>query len=177
MKTITFTDVELAHVRRAVASLAGTDADGEHYVVNGTKRFITWAAHDAAENVIHCVLARPQGVDGAGGPGTKGLSLFIVPSQLFDPETGDLLGPNGVVAANIEHKMGILGTPTCELVLGNREPAIGTLLGDAHDGIRQMFEIITYVRMMVGLKTVAAERRGPAPDAVAGEHRRRHRAA
>lgn len=133
-----------------------TLADDGTWHLTGTKRFITWAAHDAAENVIHCVLARPQGVDGAGGPGTKGLSLFIVPSQLFDPETGDLLGPNGVVAANIEHKMGILGTPTCELVLGNREPAIGSLLGDAHDGIRQMFEIITYVRMMVGLKTVAA---------------------
>ncbi len=131
-------------------------ADDGTWHLSGTKRFITWAAHDAADNVIHCVLARPQGVEGAGGPGTKGLSLFIVPSQLFDPQTGELLGPNGVVAANIEHKMGILGTPTCELVLGNREPAVGTLLGDTHDGIRQMFEIITYVRMMVGLKTVAA---------------------
>jgi alkylation response protein AidB-like acyl-CoA dehydrogenase len=142
-------DVGLGRTRAALAD------DGTWHLT-GTKRFITWAAHDAAENVIHCVLARPQGVDGQGGPGTKGLSLFIVPSQLFDPETGDLLGPNGVVAANIEHKMGILGTPTCELVLGNREPAVGTLLGDTHDGIRQMFEIITYVRMMVGLKTVSA---------------------
>ncbi len=133
-----------------------TPAGDGTWHLTGTKRFITWAAHDAAENVIHCVLARPQGVGGVGGPGTKGLSLFIVPSQLFDPQTGQLLGPNGVVAANIEHKMGILGTPTCELVFGNREPAVGTLLGDTHDGIRQMFEIITYVRMMVGLKTIAA---------------------
>ncbi|MBL0004549.1 MAG: acyl-CoA dehydrogenase family protein [Actinomycetales bacterium] len=142
-------DVGLGRTRAALA-------DDGNWHLTGTKRFITWAAHDAAENVIHCVLARPQGVEGQGGPGTKGLSLFMVPSQLFDPETGELLGPNGVVAANIEHKMGILGTPTCELVLGGREPAVGTLLGDTHDGIRQMFEIITYVRMMVGLKTVSA---------------------
>ncbi|MBK8469143.1 MAG: acyl-CoA dehydrogenase [Actinomycetales bacterium] len=133
-----------------------TQAEDGSWHLSGTKRFITWAEHDAAENIIHCVLARPQGVDGAGGPGTKGLSLFIVPSQLFDPQTGEILGRNGVVAANLEHKMGIVGTPTCELVFGNREPAVGTLLGDKHEGIRQMFEIITYVRMMVGLKTVAA---------------------
>ncbi len=142
-------DVGLGRTRAVPAE------DGSWHLT-GTKRFITWAAHDAAENVIHCVLARPQGVEGAGGPGTKGLSLFIVPAQLFDPKTGEILGPNGVVAANIEHKMGILGTPTCELVFGNYAPAVGTLLGDRHDGIRQMFEIITYVRMMVGLKTIAA---------------------
>ncbi len=141
-------DVGLA---RTKASLA----DDGTWHLTGTKRFITWAEHDAAENVIHCVLARPQGVEGAGGSGTKGLSLFLVPSKLYDPQTGEILGPNGVVAANIEHKMGILGTPTCELVFGGREPAIGTLLGDAHEGLRQMFEILTYVRMKVGMKTIA----------------------
>ncbi len=124
--------------------------------LTGTKRFITWAEHDAAENVIHLVLARPSGVEGVGGPGTKGLSLFVIPAHHFDPQTGEILGRNGVIVANLEHKMGISGTPTCELVFGESEPAVGTLLGDAHDGIRQMFEIITYVRMMVGLKTVAA---------------------
>ena len=129
--------------------------DGSWQLV-GTKRFITYAEHDATENIIHMVLARPQGVQGAGGPGTKGLSLFVVPSHRYDPLTGEILGRNGAVVTNLEHKMGILGSPTCELVFGEEEPAIGSLLGDRHEGIRQMFEIITYVRMKVGLKAIAA---------------------
>ncbi len=139
-----------------IARTRATPRDDGTWEITGTKRFITWAEHDAAENVVHMVLARPQGIDGAGGPGTKGLSLFVVPNHRFDPQTGELTGRNGVVAASLEHKMGIVATPTCELVFGEREPAVGTLLGEAHDGIRQMFEILTYVRMMVGLKTIAA---------------------
>ncbi|MEW2386111.1 acyl-CoA dehydrogenase [Micromonospora sp. NPDC047707] len=123
--------------------------------LSGTKRFITWAEHDASENVVHLVLARPVGVPDAGGPGTQGLSLFVVPSHLHDPQTGELRGRNGVVATSLEHKMGVVATPTCELVFGAEKPAVGTLLGDTHAGIRQMFEIITYVRMMVGLKAIA----------------------
>jgi alkylation response protein AidB-like acyl-CoA dehydrogenase len=142
-------DVGIARTR-AVPQPDGT------WHLHGTKRFITWAEHDAADNVVHMVLARPQGVEGAGGPGTKGLSLFVVPNHRFDPHTGELTGRNGVITASLEHKMGIVATPTCELVFGEREPAVGTLLGEAHDGIRQMFEILTYVRMMVGLKTIAA---------------------
>lgn len=130
--------------------------DDGSWHLSGTKRFITWAEHDAAENVIHLVLARPQGVPGVGGPGTAGLSLFVVPARTFDPQTGEVGDRNGVLVTNLEHKMGISGTPTCELTFGEKSPAVGTLLGESHQGIRQMFEIITYVRMMVGLKTVAA---------------------
>ena len=77
-------------------------------------------ASDLTENVIHLVLARPQGIEGVGGPGTKGLSLFIVPKFHFDHETGELTGErNGAYVTNVEHKMGIKVSNTCELTFGD----------------------------------------------------------
>ena len=92
-----------------------------------------------------------------GGPGTKGLSLFIVPKWHFDLETGELTGErNGVYATNVEHKMGIRGSTTCELTFGDGDtPAKGWLLGEVHAGIAQMFQVIEYARMMVGTKAIA----------------------
>ena len=75
-----------------------------------------------SENIIHLVLARPDGVEGAGGPGTKGLSLFIVPKYHFDLETGELTGErNGVYVTNVEHKMGIKVSNTCEVTFGDQQ--------------------------------------------------------
>ena len=102
------------------------------------------------------MLARPVDTPGAGGPGTKGLSLFVVPKFHFDAETGELGERNGVFATNVEHKMGLKASTTCELTFGEHGmPAKGWLLGDVHDGIRQMFLIIEYARMMVGTKAIA----------------------
>ena len=129
-------------------------ADGTWHI-EGVKRFITSGEWDWPENIVHLVLARPEGVDGAGGPGTKGLSLFVVPKYRFDFETGELGARNGVYATNLEHKMGLRASATCELTFGADEPAVGYLLGDVHDGIRQMFQIIEYARMMVGTKAMA----------------------
>jgi len=123
--------------------------------IEGVKRFITSGEHDLTENIVHLVLARPAGVEGAGGPGTKGLSLFIVPKHRFDLQTGELRERNGVYATNVEKKMGIKASSTCELTFGDGEPAIGYLLGDVHDGIAQMFQVIEYARMMVGSKAIA----------------------
>ncbi|RIQ19502.1 acyl-CoA dehydrogenase [Jiangella rhizosphaerae] len=123
--------------------------------IEGVKRFITSGEHDMSENIVHLVLARPVGVEGAGGPGTKGLSLFIVPKFRFDPETGELGERNGVYATNVEKKMGLKVSSTCELTFGDGEPAVGWLLGDVHDGIAQMFQVIEYARMMVGTKAIA----------------------
>jgi alkylation response protein AidB-like acyl-CoA dehydrogenase len=129
--------------------------DGSWHI-EGVKRFITSGEHDLTDNIIHYVLARPVGVEGAGGPGTKGLSLFIVPKFHFDEETGELRERNGVFATNVEHKMGLKVSNTCELTFGEHGiPAKGWLLGDIHDGIRQMFLIIEYARMMVGTKAIA----------------------
>jgi hypothetical protein len=117
--------------------------------LEGVKRFITGGEHDAAENIIHLVLARPEGAL----PGTKGLSLFVVPKYLVNPD-GSLGERNGVLATNLEKKMGLKGSTTCEMTFGADRPAIGTLVGNAHDGIRQMFRVIEGARMMIGTKAM-----------------------
>ncbi|GAA4770823.1 MULTISPECIES: acyl-CoA dehydrogenase [Streptomyces] len=124
--------------------------DGSWHI-EGVKRFITSGEHDMEENILHYVLARPEGA----GPGTKGLSLFLVPKYHFDWETGELGERNGVYATNVEHKMGLKASNTCEITFGDRHPAKGWLIGDKHDGIRQMFMIIEFARMMVGTKAIA----------------------
>ncbi|MET9296497.1 acyl-CoA dehydrogenase [Streptomyces sp. NPDC003077] len=124
--------------------------DGSWHI-EGVKRFITSGEHDMSENIVHFVLARPEGA----GPGTKGLSLFIVPKYDFDWETGELGERNGVYATNVEHKMGLKASNTCEMTFGANHPAKGWLLGEKHDGIRQMFKIIEFARMMVGTKAIA----------------------
>ncbi|MTB89663.1 acyl-CoA dehydrogenase [Aeromicrobium senzhongii] len=127
--------------------------------IEGVKRFITSAVSDLGENTMHMVLARPVGVEGAGGPGTKGLSLFLVPEHHFDLETGELTGErNGVYVTNVEKKMGIKVSATCEVTFGDPQlggPATGWLLGEVHDGINQMFRVIENARMMVGSKAIA----------------------
>ncbi|MGC1209994.1 MAG: acyl-CoA dehydrogenase [Micromonospora sp.] len=129
--------------------------DGSWHI-EGVKRFITSGEHDLSDNIIHYVLARPVGVDGVGGPGTKGLSLFVVPKYHFDENTGELGERNGVFATNVEHKMGLKVSNTCEMTFGEHGvPAKGWLLGDKHEGIRQMFMIIEHARMMVGTKAIA----------------------
>ena len=123
--------------------------------IEGVKRFITSAEHDMTDNIVHLVLARPVGVEGVGGPGTKGLSLFLVPKYHVDLETGELGARNGVYATNVEKKMGLKVSTTCELTFGEKEPAIGWLVGDVHEGIAQMFMVIENARMMVGTKAIA----------------------
>jgi alkylation response protein AidB-like acyl-CoA dehydrogenase len=122
--------------------------------IEGVKRFITSAEHDLADNIFHLVLARPQG----HGPGTKGLSMFLVPKYLVS-EDGTVGERNGVAVTNVEHKMGLKASATCELTFGAGQPggrpAVGTLVGGVHDGIRQMFRIIEDARMMVGTKAIA----------------------
>ncbi|WP_329210562.1 acyl-CoA dehydrogenase [Streptomyces sp. NBC_01708] len=125
--------------------------DGSWHI-EGVKRFITSGEHDMSENILHYVLARPEGA----GPGTKGLSLFLVPKFHFDWTTGELGARNGVYATNVEHKMGLKASNTCEMTFGDQHPAKGWLIGDKHDGIRQMFRIIEFARMMVGTKAIAA---------------------
>ncbi|MBF6285132.1 acyl-CoA dehydrogenase [Nocardia cyriacigeorgica] len=129
---------------KAVAQPDGT------WHIEGVKRFISGGdVGDTADNVFHLVLARPEGA----GPGTKGLSLFYVPKYLFDPETLELGDRNGVYVTNLEHKMGLKSSPTCELTFGGEVPAVGWLVGEVHDGIAQMFQVIENARMMVGVKS------------------------
>jgi hypothetical protein len=125
--------------------------DGSWHI-EGVKRFITSAEWDIPENIVHLVLARPEG----SGPGTKGLSLFVVPKFLVDLETGEIGERNGVFVTNVEKKMGLKVSTTCELTFGETDvPAVGWLVGDVHKGIAQMFEVIEMARMMVGSKAIA----------------------
>jgi alkylation response protein AidB-like acyl-CoA dehydrogenase len=121
--------------------------------IDGVKRFITNGdTDDLFENIMHLVLARPEGA----GPGTKGLSLFLVPKFLPDPETGEPGERNGAFVTGLEHKMGLKVSATCELTFGQHGvPAKGWLVGDTHNGIAQMFKVIEYARMMVGTKAIA----------------------
>ena len=131
-------------------SKAVQQPDGTWHIT-GTKRFITSGDADLYENIVHFVLARREG----GGPGTKGLSLFLIPKFMFNHETGELGKRNGVYVTNVEHKMGLNVSSTCEMNLGEHEPAVGYLLGEVHEGIAQMFKVIEFARMMVGTKAIA----------------------
>jgi len=124
--------------------------EGDRYHLNGVKRFITAGEEDYHENILHVVLARPTGA----GPGTKGLSLFIVPKYMVNPD-GSPGARNGVVATKLEEKMGIHASSTCELTFGLEQPCVGFLVGNRHDGIRQMFEIIKNARLTIGIKSAA----------------------
>lgn len=127
-----------------------THIEGDTYHLEGVKRFITSGEHDFAENIIHLVLARREG----GEPGTKGLSMFIVPKFLVNDD-GSLGERNGIVATNLEKKMGIKASTTCELTMGTDGPCVGYLVGGVHQGIRQMFHIIEDARLLIGTKSAA----------------------
>ena len=127
-----------------------THVAGDEYQLEGVKRFITNGDFDHPKNIVHMVLARPEGA----GPGTKGLSLFIVPKYWVEDD-GSLGERNGAVVTKVEHKMGIKGSATCELTLGDGAPCRGLLLGEVHEGIAQMFHVIEYARMGVGTKSMA----------------------
>jgi hypothetical protein len=124
--------------------------DGDVWEIEGVKRFITNGDFDTVENIVHLVLARPEGA----GPGTKGLSMFIVP-KFWVNEDGSLGPRNGAFVTNVEKKMGIKGSATCEMTFGERMPARGLLVGGVHDGIRQMFHAIEWARMCIGVKSMS----------------------
>nr|WP_074363564.1 acyl-CoA dehydrogenase [Mycobacteroides abscessus] len=126
--------------------------DDGSWHIDGVKRFITSAdSDDMFENIMHLVLA-PEGA----GPGTKGLSLFFVPKFIPNFETGEPGERNGVFVTNVEHKMGLKVSATCELSFGQHGvPAKGWLVGEVHNGIAQMFDVIEQARMMVGTKAIA----------------------
>ena len=148
--TMVLTEPEAGSDVGAGRSKAVKQADGSWHLT-GTKRFITSGDSDLQENILHYVLARPEGA----GPGTKGLSLFLVPKFHFDKESGAPLERNGVYVTNVEHKMGLNVSATCELSMGEKEPCVGYLLGEVHNGIFQMFKVIEFARMMVGTKAIA----------------------
>ena len=123
--------------------------DPRIYKIEGNKCFITCGNHDLTENIIHLVLARVEG----GPPGTKGISLFIVPKVWVNSD-GTLGEPNDVFCSSIEHKMGIHGSPTTSLIFGEKGGCRGILLGEPHSGMAKMFMMMNEARMGCGVQTL-----------------------
>ncbi|MGA3085259.1 MAG: acyl-CoA dehydrogenase [Thermodesulfobacteriota bacterium] len=134
---------------RAKAVPDPNSKDPRIYKIEGNKCFITCGNHDLAENIIHLVLAKIEG----GPPGTKGISLFIVPKIWVSPD-GTLGQPNDVFCSSIEHKMGIHGSSTASLIFGEKGGCRGMLLGQAHSGMAKMFEMMNEARMGCGVQTL-----------------------
>jgi 3-(methylthio)propanoyl-CoA dehydrogenase len=128
--------------------------EGDHYRLFGQKIFITWGDHDLTDNTIHMVLAR---IDGAPA-GVKGISLFIVPKVLVNPD-GSLGARNDVRCLSIEHKLGIRASPTCVLAFGERSGAIGYLVGEPGRGLEYMFIMMNSARLSVGSEGYAVGER------------------
>ncbi len=137
-------------VGAGVTKAIPVDEENGVYHIEGVKRFITSGASDYHENIVHLVLARRPGAV----PGTKGLSMFIVPDFLVN-EDGSLGDRNGVQVTKIEDKMGIKSSTTCELTFGAERPAVGYLVGGKHHGIKQMFHVIEDARMLIGTKSMS----------------------
>jgi len=128
--------------------------EGDHFRVFGTKIFITWGEHDMVDNIIHLVLARtpdaPEGV--------KGISLFIVPKYLVGKD-GSRGARNDVKCVSIEHKLGIHASPTCVMAYGEKDGAIGYLVGEENRGLEYMFTMMNFARLEVGIEGVAIAER------------------
>jgi 3-(methylthio)propanoyl-CoA dehydrogenase len=128
--------------------------EGDHYRLYGTKIFITWGEHDMVDNILHLVLARtpdaPEGV--------KGISLFVVPKFLINSD-GSLGARNDVKCVSIEHKLGIHGSPTCVLAYGDKDGAIGYMVGEENRGLEYMFTMMNFARLEVGIEGVAIAER------------------
>ncbi len=125
-------------------------ADDGSYRITGQKIFITWGEHDGAENIVHLVLARLP----SAPPGTRGISLFLVPKFLPDAN-GQPGVRNDVVCAGLEHKLGIHGSPTCVMSFGDNGGAMGFLIGQENRGMAAMFTMMNSARLNVGMQGVA----------------------
>ena len=132
---------------------AARAADGS-YRLKGTKIFISYGEHDMTDNIIHLVLARLPDAP----PGTKGISLFLVPKFLVKDD-GSLGARNDVRASGVEHKMGIHASPTCTMVFGDNEGAVGYLVGEENRGLACMFTMMNQARLAVGIQGVAIAER------------------
>jgi alkylation response protein AidB-like acyl-CoA dehydrogenase len=147
--TMNLTEPQAGSDLAAVRARAEPQADGT-YKIFGTKIFITWGEHDMAENLVHLVLARVVGAP----EGVKGISLFIVPKFLVNPD-GTLGERNDVHCVSIEHKLGIKASPTAVLQYGDHGGAVGTLVGQENRGLEYMFVMMNAARFGVGVQGIA----------------------
>ncbi|MDQ0391707.1 acyl-CoA dehydrogenase [Labrys monachus] len=153
MGTMNLTEPQAGSDLGALRSRAERRDDGS-YRIFGQKIFITYGDHDLTPNIVHLVLARLPNAPA----GTRGISLFLVPKYLLDAE-GRPDRRNDVLCAGLEHKLGIHGSPTCTMVFGDKEGAVGYLVGEEHRGLACMFTMMNNARLAVGLQGVAIAER------------------
>jgi acyl-CoA dehydrogenase len=144
MGTMQLTEPQAGSDVGALRTRATRAGDGS-YRITGSKIFITYGEHDLTSNIIHFVLARLPDAP----PGTKGVSLFLVPKVMPDGKRND------VRAHSVEHKLGIHGSPTCTMIYGDQDGAVGFLIGEEHKGMACMFTMMNRTRLAVGLQGVA----------------------
>ena len=152
-------------------SRAVKQADGS-YRIFGTKIFITYGDHEMTDNIIHLVLARLPDAP----PGTRGISLFLVPKYLVNKD-GSLGARNDVVVAGVEHKLGIHASPTCVMKYGETDGAIGYLVGEENRGLNVMFIMMNAARLAVGMQGVAVAERATQGALAYAKERRQGRSA
>jgi alkylation response protein AidB-like acyl-CoA dehydrogenase len=148
--TMNLTEPQAGSDLGAIASRATPDGEGG-YKLSGEKIYITWGDHDVADNVIHLVLARLPDAP----PGSRGLTLFLVPKRLVG-EDGALAEANAVRAASLEHKLGVHGSPTCVMLY---EEAKAELIGAPNQGLAAMFVMMNSARLQVGVQGVGLAER------------------
>jgi acyl-CoA dehydrogenase len=148
MGTMQLTEPQAGSDVGALRTKAERASDGT-YRLTGSKIFITYGEHDLTDNIIHFVLARLPDAP----PGTKGISLFLVPKFMPDGKRND------VRAHSVEHKLGIHASPTCTMVYGDNGGAVGFLIGEEHKGMAAMFTMMNRARLAVGLQGVAIAER------------------
>ena len=151
--TMNLTESQAGSDVGALTTKAVPKEDGS-WSISGQKIFITYGEHDMTEQIVHLVLARTPGA----APGTKGISCFIVPKYLVNPD-GSLGRRNDATCVSIEHKAGIHASPTCVMNYGDNGGATGWLLGEQHTGMATMFTMMNNARLSVGLEGLALAER------------------
>ena len=150
----------------ALTTRAVKQPDGT-YRLFGQKIFITWGEQDLTENIVHITLARTPDAPA----GTRGISVFIVPKFLVNAD-GSIGERNDITCVGLEHKMGIHASPTCVMALGEHDGAVGYLIGDEQQGMRNMFTMMNFARLSVGVEGLAVGERAY-QQALAFAHERR----
>ncbi len=151
--TMNLTEPQAGSDVGALRTMATPAGDGT-WRLKGQKIFITWGDHELAENVVHLVLARTPGAP----PGTRGISLFIAPKYLPDPD-GTPGRRNDLKAVSLEHKLGIHASPTCTMAFGDADACVAFLVGEENGGMRAMFTMMNHARINVGLQGIAIAER------------------
>ena len=147
--TMNLTEPQAGSDVGALTTKAELQDDGT-YKITGQKIYITWGEHDLTENIVHLVLARTPDAP----PGTKGISLFIVPKFIINDD-GSIGEENDIKCLSIEHKLGIHASPTCVLQFGDDGGATGYIVGEENSGMRYMFTMMNQARLAVGLEGLA----------------------